>query len=73
MGLPPLKGSDQIIVSVSIDFLSNSKGDATFHRILYDYSRADWGGLCDHLRHISCEDIFKLGNSAAATNVCESV
>ena len=39
-----------VVVSVSIDFLSNSQRDAPFHRIAYDYSCADWDGLCDHLR-----------------------
>ena len=35
-----------VVVSVSINFLSNSKWDASFHCITYDYSRADWVGLC---------------------------
>ena len=29
------------VVSVSVDFPSNSKWDALFHRIAYDYSHAD--------------------------------
>ena len=40
---------------------------APFHRIAYDYSRADWDGLLDHLRDVPWEDIFKLGASAAAS------
>ena len=36
----------------SIDFPMNSKQDAPFHRIAYDYSRADWNGLRDHLRDV---------------------
>ena len=36
----------------------------------YDYSRADWDGLCDHLRDVPWEDIFNLSASAAA---CEWV
>ena len=47
---PPLENSDHVVVSVSIDFPSNSQRDAPFHRIAYDYSRADWDGLHDHLR-----------------------
>ena len=47
--------------------------DAPFHRIAYDYSRPDWGGLCDHLRDVPWEDIFKLGASAAASEFCEWV
>ena len=67
----PLGNSDHVVVSVSIDFLSNSKRDAPFLRIVYDYSRADWDGLRDHLRDVSCEDIFKLSASAAASEYCE--
>ena len=33
---------------------------APFHRIAYDYSCADLDGLCDHLRDVPWEDIFKL-------------
>ena len=39
----------------------------------YDYSRADWDGLRDHLRDVPWEDIFKLGASAAASEFCEWV
>ena len=39
----------------------------------YDYSRADWDGLCDDLRDIPREDIFKLSASAAASKFCEWV
>ena len=60
MALPPLGNSDHAVFSVSIDFLSNSKRDASFHRIVYDYSRADSNGLCDHLRDAPWDDIFKL-------------
>ena len=71
MAFPPLGNSDHIVVSVSIDFPTNSQQDAPFHRIAYDYSRADWDGLCDHLRDVPWEDIFKLGASAAASEFCE--
>ena len=50
MAFSPLGNSDHVVVSVFIDFPSNSQGDALFHRIAYDYSLADWDGLCDHLR-----------------------
>ena len=50
MAVPPLGNSDHVVVSVSIDFPIHSKQDALFHRIDYDYSRADWDGLCNHLR-----------------------
>ena len=45
MAFPPLGNSDHAVVSVSIDFLINSKRNAQFHRIAYDYSHADWDGL----------------------------
>ena len=44
-----------------------------FHSITYDYSRADWDGLCDHLRDIPWDDIFNLSASAAASQFCEWV
>ena len=56
MAFPPLGNSDHVVVSVSIDFPTNSQRDVPFHRIAYDYSRAD---------------IFKLGASAAASEFCE--
>ena len=52
MAFPPLGNSDHVVVSVSIDFQSNSQWDALFHLIAYDYSRADWDGLCDHFRDV---------------------
>ena len=53
MAFPPLGNSDHVVFSVSIDFPLNSKRDAPFHGIAYDYSRSDWDGLCDHLRDVS--------------------
>ena len=73
MAFPPLGNSDHVVVSVSIDFPINSKQDTPFHRIAYDYSCADWDGLCDHLRDLPWEDIFKLSPSAAASEFCEWV
>ena len=70
---PPLRNSDHVVVSVSIDFQSNSQQDALFHCITYDYSRADWDGLYYHLRDLSLEDIFKLSASAAVSEFCEWV
>ena len=72
MAFPPLGNSDHI-VSVSIDFPSNSQWDPPFHRIVYDYSRTDWDSLHDHLRDVPWEDIFKLSASAAANEFCEWV
>ena len=70
---PPLGNSDHVAVSVSIDFPSYSQRDAPFHRIAYDYSRADWDCLRDHLGDVPWEDIFKLSASAAASEFCEWV
>ena len=41
MAFPPLGNSDHV-VSVSIDFPSNSQRDASFRREAYDYSYAEW-------------------------------
>ena len=71
MTFPPLRNSDNAVVSVSIDFPSYSQLDAPFNRIAYDYSRADWDGLYDHLRDVPWEDIFKLSASAAASDFFE--
>ena len=57
MAFPPLGNSDHVVVSVSIDFPINSKQDTPFHRVAYDYSRADWDCLHDHLRDVPWEDI----------------
>ena len=71
MAFPPLGNFDHVVVSVSINFPVNSKQDTQFHRIAYDYSRADWDGLRDHLRDDPWEDIFKFSASAAASEFCE--
>ena len=73
MAFPPLGNSDHDVVSVSIDFPTNSQRDAPFHRIAYDYFCADWDGLRDHLRDVPWEDIFKLSASAAASEFCQRV
>ena len=71
MTFPPFGNSDHVVVSVSIDFPINSKQDALFHRVAYDYSHADWDGLHDCLRDVPWEDIFKLSASAVASEFCE--
>ena len=60
MAFSPLGNSDHVVVSFSIDFPSNSQWDAPFHSIAYDYSRADWDGLRDHLREVPWEYIFSM-------------
>ena len=66
-----LGNSDHIVVSVSIDFPSNSQQDAPFHRIAYDYSLADLDGLRDHLIDVPWEDIIQLVASAATSEFYE--
>ena len=43
------------------------------YHIVYDYFRADWDCLRDHLRDVPWEDIFKLGASSAASEFCKWV
>ena len=71
MAFPPLGNSHHVVLSISIDFPTNSQQDGPFHRIAYDYFRADWGGLRHHLRDVPWKDIFKLDASAAASEFCE--
>ena len=73
MALPTVGNSNHVVVSVFIDFLLNSKQDALFRCITYDYSCADWGGLRDHFRDVPWEDIFKLSASTVAGELCEWV
>ena len=68
IAFPPLENS--AFVSVYIDFPIKSKKDVPFHRIAYDYSRADLDGLRDHLRDVLWEDVFKLSASATAGEFC---
>ena len=71
--MPPLGNSGHVVVPVSIVFPVNSKQDTPFQHMAYDYSCADWDGLCDHLRDVPWENIFKLSASAAASEFCERV
>ena len=75
MAFPPLEyclhWNIYVFVSVSNNFPSNSKGDALFHCIAYDYSCADCCHFQDHLRDVPWKDIFELGASAAAGKFCD--
>ena len=73
MAFPPLENSDHVVVSVSIDFPSNSQCDTLFHCIAFDYCYAGWDGLCDHLRDVPWEDIFKLSSSVPVSEFCKLV
>ena len=67
MAFPSFRNCNYVIVSVSIDLLSNSKQDALFQSIAYDNSNADWDSLFDHLRDVLWKDVCKFGASAAAS------
>ena len=73
MAFPPLRNSNHVVVSVSIDFPSYAQRNVPFHRIAYEYSCADWDDFHDHLRDVPWDDIFKLSPSAAASEFCEWV
>ena len=73
MAFPLLGNSNHVVVSSSINFLSNLKQDVLFHLIAYDYSYADWNGFHNHLIDVPWENIFKFSISAAASEFCEWV
>ena len=71
MDFPSLENSDHVVVSVPIDFPTNSKRNSPFFCIACDYSRADWDNLLDDFRDVPWENIFKLSDSAVASDFCE--
>ena len=73
MDFLPLENSDYVVVSVSIDFLSDKKQDFPFDCTACEYSHADWDSIWDHLRDFSLEDIIKLSDSVAGSEFCECV
>ena len=73
MAFPPFGNCDHIVISISIDFPRNSKQDALFHRVAYDYCRAGRIDLRDHLTDVPWEDIFKFSASPVATEFYEWV
>ena len=73
MAFPPLRNSDYVVASVSIDFPINPKPDAPSHCVAYDYSCAHWDGLRDYLRDVLWEDMFKISASAASSEFCDWV
>ena len=66
MAFPPLGNSDHVVVSLSIDFPSDSQWNAPFHCIAYDCSCADWDGFFDE-RYSMGGYIIKLRAFAAAS------
>ena len=53
-----------VSVSVSNDFPSYSQQDVPFYCIVYNYYRANWDGLRDHLRYAPWEHIRKVSASS---------
>ena len=62
LAFPLSRNSDPVIVSVSIDFPSNSKIDD--QGTVFDYTLSEWNGLLDHLRDFPWEDVFRHGASS---------
>ena len=65
MTFPPSENSDHVFVSQSIYFGTYSKRDATFYRIVYKFSCANWDDLRDDLKDFPWKGTFKLGASIA--------
>ena len=64
--------SENVLVSNSIGFPSNSKRDALFNCIAYDYSSTYWDGPRGYLRDVRWRKIFKISACAAASEFYES-
>ena len=47
--------------------------DALIHCITYSYSHNNWDDLCNHMRAVPWEDIFKFSASAATSEFFEWV
>ena len=71
MVLHLLGNSDHVVVSVSIDSPSNLQQDAPFHCVPYNHSCTESDRLCDHLRDIPWQGIFKLKASASVSGISE--
>ena len=70
---PPIGKFGLLLSQFPSTFRQTQKWTPLFYCTAYDYSRADWDDLCDHLRNIPSEVIFKLGASTAAAEFCEWV
>ena len=54
IAFPSFWNFDHAAISVSVDIAGDSKQDALFQRIAYDYSGLDWEYLRDHLSDQKC-------------------
>ena len=71
MAFPPLENSDHVVVSVSIGFPSYLQRYAPFLPMAYDYSCADWNGLCDHWEMFHGAISLNSASAAAASEFSE--
>ena len=62
-----------LLSKFSLTFCQNKNGISSFFCIACDYSHADWDILCNHLRDIPWENIFKFSGSAALSEFYEWV
>ena len=70
LAFPPLLNSNQV-VSVSIDFLANSKQDPCFIILLITILVLIGTVFVIILRDVQREDVFKLSASAVASEFCK--
>lgn len=68
-----LGNSVNVVVSISIDYKFDSKGDYPFNRIICDDSGDVWDGFCECLKNVPWKNFFNLGASAAAFQFHEMV
>ena len=64
MASPPLWNSDVAEFPLTFQQTQNNS-------MAYEYSHADWDSLCDHLRDVPWDGIFKPSVCAAASEFCE--
>ena len=73
MAFSPLGNYDLVVVSVSIDFPSNTQWDAPCHHTSYDIILLLIGTVFMNMKDVPWEDIFQLCASAAASEFFEWV
>ena len=71
MAFPPFRNSNHVVASISRLSIKLTMG-WLFHHMAYDYSHIDCDSLCEHLRDVPWEDIFKL-SASATSEFCEWV
>ena len=64
-----IQNFEHVVVLVSIDFPSNSKGDAFFHCTAFDYFPVNWDGFHNYLKNVLWEHILKFSTSRLLLNL----